>query len=242
MDSTELLSDVTAGHIARLIEDGTYGPGCQLPPERGLAAQMRVSRTAVREAFRALQAIGLVEAHVGRGRFVTADAPDKRGHHLANQLFGLHQSELTELSEVRELLEVAAVRHIPTGAVPVVAHESRGVLEESRRALATMDLSRVAQLDSDLHVIPVKHCSNRPLRVLATGVIATMSEPVRAVLSDAQWAYQSLTEHERIVRAFDQGDVELAAVLIGHHQTAAARRRRLAEAIHGEPAESGAVP
>lgn len=242
MDRTELLSDATAGQIARLIEDGTYGPGCQLPPERALAEEMQVSRTAVREAFRALQAMGLVEAHVGRGRFVTPGAPDKRGHYLANQLFELHRSELSELSQVRELLEVAAVKRIAPGEVAEVARASRQLLEESKRALMTMDLSRVAQLDSDLHAIPVNRCTNRPLRILATGVIVTMGQPVRAVLSDAQRAQESLMEHERIVRAFEQGDVELAAVLIGHHQTAAAGRRLVAKAIDGERMHSSSVP
>jgi len=50
-------------------------PGDQLPPERELAQQFGVSRTAVREAVKALREKGLVEAYPGRGTFITDGDP-----------------------------------------------------------------------------------------------------------------------------------------------------------------------
>src|SRR3974390_2415427 len=50
---------------------GQLKPGDQLPPERDLAQQFGVSRTAVREAVKALREKGLVEAYTGRGTFIT---------------------------------------------------------------------------------------------------------------------------------------------------------------------------
>src|SRR4029077_2509617 len=61
--------------IVQQIEDsilkGTLKPGDQLPAERELAQEFGVSRTAVREAVKALREKGLVEAYSGRGTFVT---------------------------------------------------------------------------------------------------------------------------------------------------------------------------
>src|ERR1700680_2849206 len=61
--------------IVQQIEDsvlnGTLKPGDQLPAERELAQRLGVSRTAVREAVKALREKGLVEAYSGRGTFVT---------------------------------------------------------------------------------------------------------------------------------------------------------------------------
>jgi GntR family transcriptional repressor for pyruvate dehydrogenase complex len=58
--------------VEESIHKGAMKPGDQLPPERELAQQFGVSRTAVREAVKALHEKGLVEAYPGRGTFVTA--------------------------------------------------------------------------------------------------------------------------------------------------------------------------
>ena len=207
-----------------MIESGEYPPGAQLPPERELAESFDVSRTAVREAFMALTAVGLVEAHVGRGRFVTADAPERRSHLLASQLFELHRSDLAELSVVRELLEVAAVRSIPTVALPRVGARMRETLESAQQALRDRNLEKLARLDSEFHSIPIDSCANLPLRILSSGVVVAMGEFVRRVLSDPNWDELSLDQHERIVSAFESGDQELAAILVGRHQSAAIQR------------------
>ena len=207
-----------------MIESGEYPPGAQLPPERELSETFDVSRTAIREAFMSLTAMGLVEAHVGRGRFVTKDAPDRRSHFLASQLFELHRSDLAELSSVRELLEVAAVREIPASEAPTVAAKMRVVYEEAQKALDDRDLDRIARLDSDFHSIPIEHCPNRPLRILTAGVALAMGRFVREVLSDPDWDAISLDQHEHILKAFETRDLELAAILIGRHQSAAIRR------------------
>src|SRR6516162_7805948 len=61
--------------IVQQIEDsilkGALKPGDQLPAERELAQNFGVSRTAVREAVKALREKGLVEAYSGRGTFIT---------------------------------------------------------------------------------------------------------------------------------------------------------------------------
>lgn len=232
-----LRSDAVASRIARMIESGEYAPGSQLPPERDLAEMLDVSRTAVREAFMALAAVGLVEAHVGRGRFVTADAPDRRSHFLANQLFELHRSDLSELSVVRELLEVAAVREIPVSDMRAVAAKMRLVFEDAQNALVERDFNRLARLDSEFHSIPIEHCQNRPLRILSTGVGVAMGKFVREVLSDPDWDSVSLDQHEQILKAFEASDLELAVILIGRHQSAAMRRIAVAKAeqVEWEP-------
>src|SRR5579863_1100400 len=57
--------------IEESIVKGDLKPGDQLPAERELAQRFGVSRTAVREAVKALREKGLVEAYSGRGTFIT---------------------------------------------------------------------------------------------------------------------------------------------------------------------------
>lgn len=58
--------------LDRAIAEGVLAPGGRLPPERELAAGLRVSRTTVAAAYRELEARGLVRGYVGRGTFVSA--------------------------------------------------------------------------------------------------------------------------------------------------------------------------
>src|SRR5437763_15771007 len=64
-----------ADQIAALIEKGEYGKGQRLPPERGLAKQLGVSRPSVREALIALEVEGYVEVRVGSGVYVVGPQP-----------------------------------------------------------------------------------------------------------------------------------------------------------------------
>ena len=57
------------------IARGAVPAGQQLPPERDLAAALKISRATVVSAYRELEARGLVRGYVGRGTFVSA-TPD----------------------------------------------------------------------------------------------------------------------------------------------------------------------
>jgi GntR family transcriptional regulator len=63
----ERVESVLAGDIA----DGSLPPETQLPPEDGLIARFKVSRTTVRKAIQNLVERGLVEIRRGKGTFVT---------------------------------------------------------------------------------------------------------------------------------------------------------------------------
>src|SRR5262245_24148991 len=64
------LADAVAGAIAK----GELPTGARLPSERDLAGQLTVSRTTAVNAYRELEARGLVRGFVGRGTYVCAGA------------------------------------------------------------------------------------------------------------------------------------------------------------------------
>lgn len=59
-----------AAAVGRLIRIGTYAPGDRLPTVREVAKALRVSPATVNEAWRALAAVGVIEARGRRGTFV----------------------------------------------------------------------------------------------------------------------------------------------------------------------------
>jgi|SRR5471032_2474839 DNA-binding FadR family transcriptional regulator len=68
----ERLYEKIVEQIERRILTGELNSGDQLPPERELGEQFRVSRTAVREAVKALREKGLVTVRPGCGTFIAA--------------------------------------------------------------------------------------------------------------------------------------------------------------------------
>jgi 2-aminoadipate transaminase len=90
------------------ISRGAVAAGQQLPPERDLAAAMKISRATVVSAYRELEARGLVRGYVGRGTFVAAK-PDAasapfawRGKIAASAL------QASDATTVRDLVRAAA--------------------------------------------------------------------------------------------------------------------------------------
>ncbi len=91
--------------VEQAIVKGQLKPGDQLPPERDMAQRFGVSRTAVREAVKALREKGLVEAHTGRGTFVT----NGTSHVIRNSLDLMSKMNQAEgslhLAQMRSILE-----------------------------------------------------------------------------------------------------------------------------------------
>src|SRR2546425_2129587 len=95
--------------IVQQIEDsilkGALKPGDQLPAERELAQNFGVSRTAVREAVKALREKGLVEAYSGRGTFITNGTSQAIRQSLDLMIRIGQQEGSAHLAELRLILE-----------------------------------------------------------------------------------------------------------------------------------------
>lgn len=99
------LYEQIAAQIEERILDGDLECGDKLPSELELADQFGVSRTAVREAIKALRAKGLVEVQPGRGTFVTDGSSQVLRTSLGQVLRITDEGRLDHLIEIREILE-----------------------------------------------------------------------------------------------------------------------------------------
>lgn len=89
------------------IARGDLNPGDQLPPERELASRLGVSRLAMREGLKVLEAMGLVEARQGEGTFISRPTAQSLLDPLMANM--LETAQLLELIEARTVLEVELV-------------------------------------------------------------------------------------------------------------------------------------
>ena len=69
--------EATLARLTAAVRLGVFAEGTRLPPERELAARLAVSRMTLREALRALQATGEVEARLAARRPSRARGPHR---------------------------------------------------------------------------------------------------------------------------------------------------------------------
>jgi GntR family transcriptional repressor for pyruvate dehydrogenase complex len=114
-----------------LIEGGSLKPGDKLPPERQLAEELNVSRTAIREALRSLESMGYIESKVGGGTFI-------REISLDNALIPFSSVLSQDKNLIKELLEV---RQLLESEIALLASK-RASAEDIERMEAALDLMR----------------------------------------------------------------------------------------------------
>jgi len=191
------LRDETVDELRRLILDGALAPGEHLS-EMSISERLGVSRLPVREAFRRLEAEGLVESLPRRGVRVVE----------------LDQHELDIVREIRIALELIAVRHTITRADPEVRESLRGLLEQGRTAFEHDDHEALQTLNDAFHELLGDGSGSRFL-----------SETLRAVRNQAHHLVggksgavaHSWDEHAAIISATLDLDAELAMMLMRRH-------------------------
>src|SRR5258708_11386116 len=98
------LNEQIAERIQEQITGGKRRPGDRLPPERELAAMLKVNRATVREAIHLLRERGLVERKNGRGTRIMAMHPDSVGVAI-DRFFATNNCSQRELWDFRIIFE-----------------------------------------------------------------------------------------------------------------------------------------
>lgn len=202
-----------ADQIRDLIESGAVQAGAQLPSERELAADLRVSRPTVREALIALEVAGLVEVRVGVGAFVKA----RRG--LAAALPEQGRSPI-ELMHARTLLEPEAAAMAARNIGEEGKAKLRATVETMRRETAAGRWS--ASSDRALHMTIADGCGNAVLHEIIGNIWASRGQDLDGRFHSHLAAIQDVREHilehhEALARAILDGEPDAARQTMGAH-------------------------
>jgi len=135
--------------IFSLIQEGKHKPGEKLPAEKEFCQTLGVGRGTVREAFRLLQAKGVVEIKPGRGAFV-AEKPQESDITAIDWLVE-NERELRDAIEIRAALEPMAARRM---AERCNSEELQRLEEIHYRFLSAIEAGaadQIARLDEEFH-------------------------------------------------------------------------------------------
>lgn len=202
-----------AGQIAQALASrivaGDIAPGAWLRQDE-LAGEFNASHVPVREAFRRLEAQGLVVVEPRRG---VRAAP-------------LDAESVVEVARMRAALEPLALHHaLPHITADHVA-QMRGCLDSARPGMDVAELEAVNQRFHDLLAQP---CGMPRLLATLGDLHKASSRHLFAAWKWLDWRPRSDREHDAILAAVAAGEVDRACALLAEHIMAAGEA--LAEAL-----------
>ena len=196
-----------SGRIAQALADriirGDLSPGSRLMQDH-LAEEFAASHVPVREAFRKLEAQGLVISKPRCGVRVSEIEPDV----------------VLEVSEMRAALEGLALHH----ALPRL---HAGDFEVAQQALVRCDGSNeIAEWEAAnrrFHLAIIAPCAMPRLLASITDLHRSDARFLFATWKQLDWQPRSDTEHRAILDALRRGDGERARALLEAHIRAAGK-------------------
>lgn len=212
---SERLYEQIVQQIEQRIVSGELKVGDQLPSERELAEQFAVSRTAVREAIKALREKGLVEIYVGKGTFIANGTTDVVRQTLVLLTKFDTTKGLMNLVEVREILEpeIAAL------AATRITDEYIAAMQEAMDKMeAAMDnVEEFVEADLDFHLALAEATQNPIIPALMDPIIDLLREQrIRTTLLKGV-AQHGQYNHKIIMDAVKRRDPQATREAMRHH-------------------------
>jgi DNA-binding GntR family transcriptional regulator len=194
------LADRVVQDLRTRILDGRLRLGESLS-ENALAAELGISKTPVREALLRLRIEGLVDVLPQRGTYV----------------FRLGADQIGMISELREVLEVAAAAAAMKHSRAQLAARMSKIVREMRKAYEVGDRVAYATLDGQFHESILDLCGNTCMRD-AYDPVGFRMQALRARLTDKDTLNrQSLQDHCEILRLVKAGRTAALLQLIREH-------------------------
>lgn len=210
------LYEQIVNQIEEFLLSGRLKPGDQLPPERELAEQFQVSRTAVREAIKTLREKGLVEAYPGRGTFITSlrsGATRQSLNWIAK--FVQQPDGSSYIAEVRDILE-------PEIAARAATRATAKHVEALREAVAAMDealdnATVFIEADLDFHLVLAEAVDNPIILSLIDSAVSLLREQRTSIFSAPGGPEHGQAHHKRILAAIERRDPAAAREAMQAH-------------------------
>jgi GntR family transcriptional repressor for pyruvate dehydrogenase complex len=202
----EVLSDQVAQQIMSLIVDDQLEVGSRLPPLSELAGYLGVSRTAVREAIKRLDAWGIISVKHGVGTFV-AEMPEDVLTVPFRIKAGRSGEAERKFQQVRKMLEPSIAALAAQNGSPEHVKDMEETLTRMYQALA--DPEMYDRADMDFHTALVRATQNEILVMIMRPVMDILRQTIKAPdeINERLTVYE---RHRAIFEGVKDGDPDRA--------------------------------
>ena len=211
------LTDEIADVIRERILRGEYGIGEKIK-EAKIAAELNVSRTPIREAFKSLQDEGLIDYIPNKGCFAK----------------GFTKQDVEDIYEVRETLETLAMKW----AVERISDEQIAQLYEQCDLMEFYtkknDAKKVLELNTSFHNIIYASANSRFLALVLKTYKQYLDKTRNLIFYEQSYLEGILAEHRHIADALKARDQEASIQAIKAHMQDSKQRAFATWNVHGE--------
>lgn len=193
--------DTLTGRIARTLVErivtGQLRPGEKVGQD-ALAAEFGASHVPVREAFRRVEARGLLVSEPRKGVRVSS----------------LDKASVVEISRMRGALESLALRHAIPAMTPADLDRAKAAIEAGARSQGMQEWEAANRA---FHAALYTPCAMPRLLAAIDMLHESRLRYMHATASCIDWDPGSQREHRQLLAAVRQGDVERACSLLEEH-------------------------
>ncbi len=193
------------GHLRNAIERGDYAIGDKLPSEAELCRTLEVSRPVLREALRALQAMGLTVSKTGKGTFVVANT-------VEDPTFGDYAA--SDLLEVRRHVEIPVAGYAALRRTPEDLDHLAHLLDRMEQET---DTTAWVALDTVFHLAVAEASRNPVFRRVIEEIRDALARQSTFLNELGGRREQSNREHRAIFEALIDGCEPDAVEAMSHH-------------------------
>jgi DNA-binding GntR family transcriptional regulator len=204
--------------LRQAILRGDFAPEQRLT-EEGLAEQLKISRTPVREAVQKLRQEGLLVALQPRGVAVVA----------------VSQTEIEQIFKLRLLLERYATEEAAQHIRSAQLEQLQRTNDTMRAALEPLDMERYLEANRTFHNILYTAADNPRLLALIDSLFVPAVYLLEATTYDPATAHEGWEGHQHIIEALKQADAAAAGQAMATHILTGQHRLTLSQKKSGNP-------
>ena len=209
-------NDMVTEEIMSMISQGKFKEGEKLPPEQYFSDYFGVSRVTIRESFKALHMLGLVDIQQGRGTFVRR--PDMET--LLRPLFSsiiLNELDIHQLYDARMFVESGTAYLAAQNCSEEGIESLKMQRQQMREVVEAKDAQTFNHLDIDFHLCIGELSKNQILLSMYRTIKNVLDRYISTSNLSMKTVVCSVEYHEKIIDAIIDRKAEQARLLMAEH-------------------------
>jgi len=212
----ESLVDIAIARIKQHIAENEYKPGDRYLSEKELTENLQVSRTVIREALISLQSIGLLTIKRGGGIYINNQNFDAIKQILQHH-YDTHGVKIKELIEIRQIIELGAIRLIIEKNTAVDLKMFRKINQAYHEAI--MNDQDTRETDRNFHQQLMKATENETYFNFSEIINDYFAMTKINLVQNKTAMLKSVQEHDELIDMIEKRDlIKAQDVMIRHMQ------------------------
>ena len=210
-----LLNRLTV-YFSELMFEKKLKKGDQIESDRILAGKLGVGRSAIREALKVLNVLGMIDIRPGQGTFISNNEANFFIVPLSWSLF-LNGGQIDSIIEVRNLLEIRAAYLAATCAEPEALNHLYDISYKLHHHFVEHDFKEFLKADLEFHIC-IAQCSGNPVIYSMIQTISNLMKHVSETgMVDEGQLKEIYEEHQKIYGLILASDAEGASKAMEEH-------------------------